>query len=252
MAFAGAGVADQNDRFAGVDPGSFAQGGQGGRVDGGGGGQVEVLQAFDAGEAGLEQTAGPPSAVALVDLGGEHLGQIGPMSQAFFGCGVGQRPGLGAHGGQMQHPTGGADGGLGGRFAQGHGGGHDALPAARRLSYPLRRGTGRTSRAPVPMGTTGAAGRRGWMRRASMATTSGSTLPIANAASMASVTTAAGVRRCNSSTAINARVPAPSPRRRRASIQNRSWTGPNAPLARAWARAVEPGMAPGLRTRISR
>ena len=69
---------------------------------------------------------------------------------------------------------------------------------------------------------------------------------------MASVTTLAGERRCNNSTPINARVPAPSPSLRRASAQNRSWVSPNAPLARAWARAVEPGMAPGLRTKISR
>ena len=49
-----------------------------------------------------------------------------------------------------------------------------------------------------------------------MATTSASTLPMAKAASMASVTTAAAKRRCNSNTAISARVPAPSPSRRRA------------------------------------
>ena len=44
-----------------------------------------------------------------------------------------------------------------------------------------------------------------------MATMSGSTLPIANAASIASITTSAGMRRCNNNTPIRARVPAPSP-----------------------------------------
>ena len=124
----------------------------------------------------------------------------------------------------------------------------------RRAGRRSRPGGGRAARRGrrSPMGTTSAGGRRASMRRASMATTSGSTLPIANAASMASITTAAAMRRCNSSTPINARVPAPSPRRRRASAQNRSWASPNAPAARAWARAVDPGMAPGLRTRISR
>jgi hypothetical protein len=110
------------------------------------------------------------------------------------------------------------------------------------------------SRAPVPMGTTGAGGRRVAMRRASMATmsASASTLPMANAAVIASITTLAGWSRCNNNTPINARVPAPSPSVRRACAQNRSWVSPNAPAARAWANAVDPGRAPGLRTRISR
>ena len=51
---------------------------------------------------------------------------------------------------------------------------------------------------------------------------------------------------------MRARVPAPSPSLRRASVQNRSWVAVKDPDARAWARAVEPGMAPGLRWRISR
>jgi spore maturation protein SpmA len=76
--------------------------------------------------------------------------------------------------------------------------------------------------AATPIGMTAVAGRRSAMRRASMATTSGSMLPIANAASIAAATTVAAMVRCSSNAPIRARVPAPSPRRRRASVQNRS------------------------------
>ena len=62
------------------------------------------------------------------------------------------------------------------------------------------------------------------------------------------MTSAAGRWRCSSSTSTSARVPAASPSRAlRASAQNASWVGVNVPAARAWASAVAPGSAPGLR-----
>ncbi len=85
-----------------------------------------------------------------------------------------------------------------------------------------------------------------------MATTSGSTLAMANAASMPATTTSGVKRRCNNTTPMSARVPAPSPSLARASFHNRLWVGVKLPEARAWAKAVEPGKAPGLRCRISR
>ncbi len=102
------------------------------------------------------------------------------------------------------------------------------------------------------MGTTTAGAGPVRLRRASTATTSGSTEPTANAPAIPAVTAGAAMVRCSSSTPIRARVPAPSPSLRRAAAQNVSWTSVKDPAARAWASAVEPGMAPGLRTRISR
>jgi len=84
------------------------------------------------------------------------------------------------------------------------------------------------------------------------ATTSGEQLPAASAAVIPAITSAAGIRRCSSSTSISALVPAPSPCRARAAAQNASCALVNTPAARAWARAAAPGSAPGLRMRISR
>jgi hypothetical protein len=66
------------------------------------------------------------------------------------------------------------------------------------------------------------------------------------------ITSAAGSRRCSSSTSISARVPAVSPWALTAAAQNASWAMVNTPASRAWARAVEPGSAPGLRSSTSR
>ena len=88
--------------------------------------------------------------------------------------------------------------------------------------------------------------------RASTATTSGEQLPAASAAVIPAITWDPGIRRCSSSTSISAFVPAASPCRARAAAQNASCALVNAPAARAWASAAEPGSAPGLRTRISR
>ena len=73
-----------------------------------------------------------------------------------------------------------------------------------------------------------------------------------SAAVIPAITCEAGIRQCSSSTSISALVPAASPCRARAAAQNASWALVNAPAARAWASAAEPGSAPGLRTRISR
>ncbi len=60
------------------------------------------------------------------------------------------------------------------------------------------------------------------------------------------ITASAGRVRCSSNTPIKARVPGPSPSRRRAVSQNRG-SPVNTPAARAAAGAVDPASAPGLR-----
>ena len=114
MAFPGAGIAEQDDRLAGVEVGAGGEGGDGGRVDAGGGGQVEVGQAFYAREPGFLDSA--PAAVfgAGVDLGGEDLGQVGQVGPLAALGQLGQPAGFGAHDGHAQFPGGRPDGGGGG------------------------------------------------------------------------------------------------------------------------------------------
>ena len=83
------------------------------RVDVGVGGAVELAQPLDSREAGFDDAAGPASAVAFVDLGGEDLGQVGLVGEAFLGGHRGDAPGLVAYGRQVQGPARRADGGLG-------------------------------------------------------------------------------------------------------------------------------------------
>ena len=66
---------------------------------------------------------GPAPAGALVDLGGEHLGQIAPVGHLHPGRLISQGGGLVAHGRQVQITTGGADGRLGRLLGQDGGGG---------------------------------------------------------------------------------------------------------------------------------
>ena len=204
------------------------------------------------GKASFEQAAGPATAVAVVDLGGEHLGQIGPMGEPFFGGRVGQRCGLGAHRGQVQHPAGGTDSGLGGRFAQSHGRAHDALPtASRRRIPPSAAGAGRRGprcRSAPPQRRAGGrrcAGLR-WPPRRGRRCRWPAPRPWPRSPPR---------RACAAATAAPRSTPGCRPRRPAGGgPRSRTVHGwpPNAPAARAWARAVEPGMAPGLRTRISR
>ena len=56
------------------------------------------------------------------------------MGEALLGGLVGERPGLGAHGRQVQRPAGGTDRGLCGGLADGDGGAHHAPPAASNVS----------------------------------------------------------------------------------------------------------------------
>ena len=85
MRFAGAGITDQHDGFPGVQVAAGGQGSDGGRVDGRGGVQVEVGEAFDAREAGFVDAPGPAAFGAVVDYDGEGLGEepqiggLGPL-----------------------------------------------------------------------------------------------------------------------------------------------------------------------------
>ena len=102
MGLAGAGVAEQHDGFAGVDPGAGGEVRQGRRGQVGQRGVVEVGEAFGAGELRLVDPADPAAGVAVVALGGEHLGEEGAVGQPFPGGGLGDPAGLGADGGQPQ------------------------------------------------------------------------------------------------------------------------------------------------------
>jgi hypothetical protein len=75
VGLAGAGVAEQHDRLAGVEVGAGGEGGQSGRGDGGHGVDVEVGEAFDAGELRLGDASGAAALGPVVDFGGEYLGQ---------------------------------------------------------------------------------------------------------------------------------------------------------------------------------
>jgi hypothetical protein len=118
VGFARAGVAEDHDRFAGVDPGQAGQVGQRRWWQAGQGGQVQVLEAFGAWELCLQDPADTAARVAVVALGGEDLGQERAVREPFPGRGVGDVSGLCPDGGQVQGGAGCADGGLGGRVGQ--------------------------------------------------------------------------------------------------------------------------------------
>ena len=114
VGLAGAGVAEQHDRFAGVDPGAGGEVAEGGRGDAGHGVEVEVGQPFDAGELGFGDAAGAAAVGAVVDFGGEDFGEEREVGLPFPGGDLGEPGGFVADGGQVQFAGGGADGGLGG------------------------------------------------------------------------------------------------------------------------------------------
>ncbi len=114
MGLAGAGVAEQHDRLAFVQVAAGCQGAQEGGGDGGDGAGGEVGQPLDAWEPGLGDAAGAAAVGAVVELGGQDLGEVGQVGGVVAGGDLGQPGGLGADGGQAQLAGGGADRGLGG------------------------------------------------------------------------------------------------------------------------------------------
>jgi hypothetical protein len=110
VALARARVAQEDDRLPGRDPGQRLERGERGRRHGGGRGEVEVGEALGAREAGLGDAPLPATGVALLELGGEDLGEEGPVRQAVPGGGLGETGVLGPHGGQPQRPAGAIDG----------------------------------------------------------------------------------------------------------------------------------------------
>jgi hypothetical protein len=251
VGLAGAGVTEQADRGAGADPVAGGQRGDGGRVDGGVGGVVEVLQPFCAGEGGVVDAAGAAAFVSGVALGQQQFGEQAGVG-VLFAFGRGDRlAGAVADGGQVQGAAGGLDAGGRGMFAEpgpapvrprcGPG-----RPVGRSGSTAVAAVAGRVgsviTRAPAWWGVS----RLPAARRASTATSSGLAAPRLVAAAIPATTAAAGRWRCSRSTSISARVPAASPRAARAAAQNASWAGVNTPAARAWARAAAPGQRAGL------
>ena len=88
--------------------------------------------------------------------------------------------------------------------------------------------------------------------RASSATASAVSAPARRATASPATRCSWFMWRASNSTWIRALVPSLSPWAARAAVHQSSWTGVNRPAERACSRAVEPGDAPGLRTRASR
>src|SRR5680860_1084689 len=154
--FAGAGVAEQDQRLTTVDPRAARQGGEQPGWDRRGGGGVERLEGLDPGEVGFVDAALPSADAARVGLGGEQLGEVAAVGEPAAHGGVGGRAGLGAHGGQVQAAAGrvdrrgggvvadhGRDGhgrgpiwvmGAGGRWSGSAGGGSPVSPTASSWS----------------------------------------------------------------------------------------------------------------------
>ena len=125
--------------------------------DGGDGVEVEVGEPFEARELGFGDAAGPAPFAAVVDLGGEDLGEERQVGLAFAGGDLGQPGGFGADGGQVQLAGGGADA----RPARLRRrcvavlapwlGGHACSRAAGRAGRRSRSGSGRAGRSgPAP------------------------------------------------------------------------------------------------------
>jgi hypothetical protein len=124
---------------SGVDPAAGGEGGDLGGADGGDGVGVEVGEPLEAGEPGFGDPAGAATAVPVVELGGENLGEVAEVGVPFPGGDVGEAGGFGSDGGQAELAGGGPDGGVGGGVGDR---GYDALLVSRS-SYPVRVGAGR-------------------------------------------------------------------------------------------------------------
>jgi hypothetical protein len=105
MGLAAAGVAEQHDRLAGVDPRPGGQRGEGGR-DAGDRVGVKVGEPLDPRELRFSD---PAAAGAVIDLRGEDLGQVGQMGLPFPDGDLGEPGGVGADGGQLELAGGRAD-----------------------------------------------------------------------------------------------------------------------------------------------
>jgi hypothetical protein len=113
--------------LAGVDP---RPGGEAGELggDAGDGVGVEVGQPLDPRESGFGDAAGPAAAGAIVDLGGQDLGEIAQVGVAFADGDLREPGGVGADGRQLELAGGRADRGQ--RRGVGHAG-HRVLPDGR-------------------------------------------------------------------------------------------------------------------------
>jgi len=106
VGLASAGVTEQDDGFPGVQVGPGRQVRQR-RCGDGGGVEVEVREAFEAGELRFGDASGPAPFEAVVDLGGEDLAEVSQVGAAFSYRDLGQADGFVAHGRQVQLQGGG-------------------------------------------------------------------------------------------------------------------------------------------------
>jgi hypothetical protein len=115
---------EQHDRLSGLDPGPGLERSEHRRFDRGGRTEVELAQALEPREAGLGDAPLAAAREAVLELGGEDLGQIDPVAEPVPHGRVGERSGLLADGGQAQRPAGVLDRERG--CLLGHGRCHDA------------------------------------------------------------------------------------------------------------------------------
>ena len=99
---AGAGVADEDDALAVIDPGSFGERGDRGLGGLGVVGEAELLQALDRGEAGFEQPAAFSALSAFGHFGLQERGKVGGRGLLLAGRFGGHRPEAGLDGRQLQ------------------------------------------------------------------------------------------------------------------------------------------------------
>jgi hypothetical protein len=134
---AGAGVTDEAQRLAGLDPRAFGQGVDERGVDERVGVEVECVETFGAGEAGLAHEPGLASFLSFAALDGQQLDEEAFVAGLLTCRGGGQVVVALADGGQPQDAAGLLDRGVGGGVGElvaPLDGGHDASRCVRRAS----------------------------------------------------------------------------------------------------------------------
>lgn len=104
-----AGVPEQDDRFAGVQVAPGGEVAQGGGCDARNGVDVELRQPFQPRKLGVIDASGAAPFGAVVDLGGQHFGEVAQMGMAFAVGDLGETCRFGAHCRQVQLTGRGAD-----------------------------------------------------------------------------------------------------------------------------------------------
>ena len=117
MRFSGAAITHEYDGLAGLEVGAGGQGGQLSGLNGGHDVNVEFRKSFHPKEFGFSDAAGAAPLGAVVDFGGQQLGQKHQIGLTLPDRDHGQPTSFGADRGQPQLAGSRTDGGLGGLIA---------------------------------------------------------------------------------------------------------------------------------------